>query len=283
LIEVAGPRQNIYFDPAHVNAGIVTCGGLCPGVNDVINAVVMTLWYRYGVRRISGIRFGYRGFLPESKMPVMELYPEKVAEIHRMGGTVLGSSRGEGRRVEEIVDSMERMNLNILFTIGGDGTLKGALSIADEVEKRGLKIAVVGIPKTIDNDLSFIERSFGFETAVSCAVEAVDGAHTEAHDAMNGIGIVKVMGRESGFIAAYTALASGDVNYVLIPEVPFELMGDGGLLAHLKKRLETRHHAVILIAEGAGQDLLETNDETDASGNKKLSDVGVFLKQQLER
>ena len=283
LIEVAGPRQNIYFDPAHVNAGIVTCGGLCPGVNDVINAVVMTLWYRYGVRRISGIRFGYRGFLPESKMPVMELYPEKVAEIHRMGGTVLGSSRGEGRRVEEIVDSMERMNLNILFTIGGDGTLKGALSIADEVEKRGLKIAVVGIPKTFDNDLSFIERSFGFETAVSCAVEAVDGAHTEAHDAMNGIGIVKVMGRESGFIAAYTALASGDVNYVLIPEVPFELMGDGGLLAHLKKRLETRHHAVILIAEGAGQDLLETNDETDASGNKKLSDVGVFLKQQLER
>jgi len=283
LLEVAGPRQRIYFDPAHVHAGIVTCGGLCPGLNDVIHSIVMTLWYRYGVRRISGIRFGYRGFLPESKLPVMELYPEKVAEIHRMGGTMLGSSRGEGERVVEIVDSLERMNLNILFSIGGDGTLKGALAIADEVEKRGLKISIVGIPKTIDNDLSFIERSFGFETAVSYAVDAVDSAHTESHDAMNGVGIVKVMGRQSGFIAAYTALASGDVNYVLIPEAPFELHGEGGLLAHLEKRLEARRHAVILVAEGAGQDLLEKVKETDASGNIKFADVGIFIKQEVER
>ncbi|HEX7510105.1 MAG TPA: ATP-dependent 6-phosphofructokinase, partial [Chitinivibrionales bacterium] len=283
LLEVAGPRQNIYFDPAHVHAGIVTCGGLCPGLNDVIHSIVMTLWYRYGVRRISGIRFGYRGFLPESKLPVIELYPAKVAEIHRMGGTMLGSSRGQGERVAEIVDAIERMNLNILFSIGGDGTLKGALAIAEEVEKRGLKIPVVGIPKTIDNDLSFTERSFGFETAVSYAVDAVDSAHTESHDAMNGIGIVKVMGRESGFIAAHTALASGDVNYVLIPEVPFELHGEAGLLAHLEKRLENRHHAVILVAEGAGQDLLEKCRETDASGNQKLGDIGVYMKQQVER
>jgi 6-phosphofructokinase 1 len=282
LLEVAGPRQKIYFDPAHVHAGIVTCGGLCPGVNDVIHAIVMTLWYRYGVRRISGIRFGYHGFLPESKSPVMELFPEKVAEIHRLGGTVLGSSRGEGQRVAEIVDSIERMNLNVLFAIGGDGTLKGALSIAEEVEKRGLKIPVVGIPKTIDNDLSFIQRSFGFETAVSYAVAAVDSAHTEAHDAMNGVGIVKVMGRESGFIAAHTALASGDVNYVLIPEAPFELQGESGLLKHLEKRLENRRHAVIVIAEGAGQELLEKSNATDASGNIKLSDIGVYLKQQIE-
>jgi 6-phosphofructokinase 1 len=283
LLEVAGPRQMIYFDPTHVHAGIVTCGGLCPGLNDVIHAIVMTLWYRYGVRRISGIRYGYHGFFPDAQLPVMELRPEKVAEIHRVGGTVLGSSRGEGQRTEEIVDSIERMNLNMLFTIGGDGTLKGALAIADEIEKRGLKIPVVGVPKTIDNDVSFVERSFGFETAVSFAVEAVDSAHTEAHDAMNGIGMVKVMGRESGFIAAHTAIASGDVNFALIPEVPFDLVGENGLLSLLKKRLELRHHAVIVIAEGAGQDLLEKQSATDASGNKKLGDIGVFLRQEIER
>jgi 6-phosphofructokinase 1 len=283
LFEIAGPRQKIYFDPKHVHAGIVTCGGICPGLNDVIHAVVMSLWYRYGVRRISGIRYGYHGFLPDAQLPFMELSPERVAEIHREGGTLLGSSRGEGQRVEEIVDSMERMNLNILFTIGGDGTLKGALGIAQEIEKRGLKISVVGIPKTIDNDLSFIERSFGFETAVAYAVEAVDCAHTEAHDALNGVGLVKVMGRESGFIAAHTALASGDVNFVLIPEVPFELHGESGLLSLLKKRLEARHHAVILIAEGAGQDLMKQHMATDASGNKKLGDIGLFLKQEIER
>jgi 6-phosphofructokinase 1 len=282
LLEIAGPRQKIYFDPSHVHAGIVTCGGICPGLNDVIHSIVMALWYRYGVRRITGIRFGYRGFLPDFKIPAVELMPEKVAEIHRAGGTMLGSSRGGGDRVGDIVDSMERMNLNMLFTIGGDGTLKGALAIADEIEKRGLKIAVVGIPKTIDNDLSFVERSFGFETAVSYAVEAVDSAHTEAKDAMNGIGIVKVMGRESGFIAAHTTLASGDVNYVLIPEVPFELEGENGLFEHLKKRLERRRHAVILIAEGTGQDLLEKCSATDASGNKRLGDIGAFLKQQIE-
>ena len=283
LLEVAGPRRKVYFDPKHVHAGIVTCGGLCPGLNDVIHAIVMTLWYRYGVRRISGIRYGYHGFFPNATMPALELTPDKVAEIHRVGGTLLGSSRGEGQRVEEIVDSMERMNLNMLFAIGGDGTLKGALAIADEIEKRGLKITVVGIPKTIDNDVSFTERSFGFETAVSYAVEAVDSAHTEARDAINGIGMVKVMGRESGFIAAHTALASGDVNYVLIPEVAFELEGNSGLLSHLKKRLEARHHAVILVAEGAGQNLMEKLKATDASGNKKLGDIGVFIKQQIEQ
>jgi 6-phosphofructokinase 1 len=283
LLELAGPRQTIYFDPAHVHAGIVTCGGLCPGLNDVIHAIVMTLWYRYGVRRITGIRFGYCGFLSDFKIPAVELTPDKVAEIHRVGGTTLGSSRGGGERISEIVDSMERMNLNMLFVIGGDGTLRGGLAIAEEIEKRSLKITVVGVPKTIDNDLSFIERSFGFETAVSYAVDAVDSAHTEAKDAMNGIGIVKVMGRHSGFIAAHTTLASGDVNYVLVPEVPFELQGENGLFSHLKNRLERRRHAVILIAEGTGQDLLDKNNGTDASGNKKLNDIGVFLKQKIEQ
>ncbi|MDA3949126.1 MAG: ATP-dependent 6-phosphofructokinase [Spirochaeta sp.] len=283
LLEKAGPRQHIYFSPGHVHAGIVTCGGLCPGLNDVIRAITRCLWYRYGVHRISGIRFGYSGFLPESAGPTVDLNPEYVDDIHKMGGTVLGSSRGGGERTEDIVDSIERLNLNVLFTIGGDGTQKGALAIAREIERRGMKISVIGIPKTIDNDFSFIDRSFGFETAVSEATKAVTAAHTEAHSAINGIGLVKLMGRESGFIAAHTALASHESNFVLIPEVPFELEGEKGLLRLLEQRLERRRHAVIIVAEGAGQDLLPDSDTTDPSGNRRLSDIGLFLKGEIAR
>ncbi len=281
LIERAGPRDVIYFDPAKVHAGIVTCGGLCPGLNDVIRAIVMSLWYRYGVERICGIRNGYRGFLSRFNLPVMELAPEVVSNIHRQGGTILGSARGFGDCVGEIVDSLERMNINILFTIGGDGTQRCALAISEEAKKRGLKIAVVGIPKTIDNDLSFVQKSFGFQTAVSRAVDAVACAHVEAHDGVNGIGIVKVMGRESGFIAAHTAMAINDVNYVLIPEVPFDLKGENGLLTNLERRLKERNHAVILVAEGAGQKYLEDSGTKDASGNKKLGDIGMYLKEKI--
>ncbi len=281
LIEKAGPRENIYFDPVKVHAGIVTCGGLCPGLNDVIRAIVMTLWYRYDAKRISGFMYGYRGFLSKYNLPVMELTPEIVSKIHSLGGTILGSSRGCGDCVEEIVDSLERMNINMLFTIGGDGTQKGALDISEEVKKRGLKISIVGIPKTIDNDLKFVENSFGFQTAVSRAVDAVSCAHVEAHDGVNGIGIVKVMGRESGFIAANTALAINDVNYVLIPEVRFDLEGENGLFANLERRLEQRNHAVILIAEGAGQEFMKDSKASDASGNIQLNDIGLYLKDRI--
>jgi 6-phosphofructokinase 1 len=281
VLELAGPREKIYFDPTKSHAAIVTCGGLCPGLNDVIRSIVMCLWYRYGVRRISGIRYGYRGFLPEFALPTMELSPDVVSEIHTRGGTILGSSRGYGNRPVDIVDSLERMGVNILFGIGGDGTQKGMLAIADEVKKRGLKIAVVGIPKTIDNDLSFIQKSFGFETAVSKAVDAVATAHVEAFCAVNGIGIVKVMGRQSGFIAAHTALAINDVNFVLVPEVPFDLDGPNGVLTHLENRILHRRHAVILIAEGAGQGLMPDTGRTDASGNKVFGDIGVFLKGKI--
>ena len=283
LLEVAGPREKIFFDPAKVNAAIVTCGGLCPGLNDVIYSIVMGLWHRYGVRRITGIRYGYRGLLPEFGISTVELSPDVVAEIHAMGGTLLGSSRGGGEKIPLMVDTIEQMNINMLFAIGGDGTMKGALAISQEATKRGTRLAVIGVPKTIDNDLAFCQRSFGFETAVSLAVDAAESAHVEAHDVMNGIGIVRVMGRESGFIAAHTALASGDVNYVLIPEVPFELDGEKGLLASLKRRLEARYHAVILAAEGAGQDLTGEATGTDASGNKKLSDIGLYLKNRIEK
>ncbi len=282
-LELAGPRENIFFNPPHVHAAIVTCGGLCPGLNNVIRAVVRCLWYSYDVRRITGIQNGYRGFLPDNNFPTMEMTPSLVDDIQMKGGTILGSSRGGGDRVKEIADSLERMNINMLFTIGGDGTQRGAVDIAEELEKRNLKISVVGIPKTIDNDLNFIQRSFGFETAVAKAVEAVRGAHVEAHDAINGIGLVKVMGRDSGFIAAHTALAMSDVNFCLIPENPFDLEGENGFLNHLKRRILKRKHAVILVAEGAGQKMIDKIEGADKSGNKKLSDIGVFLKDEINK
>lgn len=280
LMEKAGPRKQIYFQPNHVHAGIITCGGLCPGLNDVIRAIVRSLWYEYGVRRITGIRYGYQGLDPKNNLPFKELNPDIVDDIHTKGGTILGSSRG-GPSVETRVDTIERMNLNMLFVIGGDGTQHGAMYIAEEIERRGLKIAVVGVPKTIDNDISFMQKSFGFETAVTKAVDAVYAAHTEAQDAIDGIGLVKVMGRESGFIAAHTALATNDANFVLVPEVPFQLEGKNGLFAALDKRLSIKDHAVILVAEGAGQNLLEDSNATDASGNKKLGDIGPYLAERI--
>jgi 6-phosphofructokinase 1 len=280
-LEIAGPRERIYFSPGHVHAAIATCGGLCPGLNDVIRAITRCLWYRYGVRRISGIRYGYQGLLPENNLPAMDLNPTVVDDIHKIGGTVLGSSRGGGDRTSDIVDTIEQMNVNMFFAIGGDGTQKGALAIADEIDRRGLRIAVIGVPKTIDNDLAFIQRSFGFETAVAEATQTVASAHTEAHSAINGIGLVKLMGRDAGFIAAHTALSSHEANFVLIPEVPFELEGANGFLAYLKARLERRGHAVVIVAEGAGQEHFPKSEVTDASGNRKLGDIGVFLKQKI--
>jgi len=284
ILEKAGPRELIFYRPESLHAAILTAGGLCPGLNDVIRAVVMTLWYRYGVRRISGLRYGYHGLLAASEVPPIELRPDVVRDIHRTGGTILGSSRGGGDRTEQMVDQLEAMGVNALFAIGGDGTQKGAVALCREIERRHLSISVVGIPKTIDNDLSFVERSFGFETAVSEAVHAVAAAHIEARDAINGIGLVKVMGRESGFIAAHTVLAQNDVNFVLVPEVPFELEGSNGLLAHLERRLHARKHALVLAAEGAGQELMaRSSAEKDASGNLRLGDIGQFLKQNISR
>ncbi|MDR2303894.1 MAG: ATP-dependent 6-phosphofructokinase [Treponema sp.] len=283
VLESAGPREMIYFAPAHVHAGIVSCGGLCPGINDVIRAIVRCLWYRYGVKRISGIQYGYKGFLPECKYEIKKLDPNMVDDIHKLGGTFLGSARGGGREVSKIVDAMEQLNLNMLFTIGGDGTQHGTLDIAEEVDKRRLKIAMVGIPKTVDNDFALLQRSFGFDTAVSKAVEVVASAHMEAHSAINGIGLVKVMGRESGFIAAHTALASHEVNFVLIPEVPFNLEGYNGFLPHLERRILSRGHAVIIVAEGAMQDQLLTDKKIDAGGNIKMADVGIYLRDRITK
>lgn len=282
VVEAAGPREFIYFNPSHVHAAIATCGGICPGLNNIIRSVVRCLWYGYGVRRITGVRFGYRGLLQDSIYPFMDLNPDIVDEIQDKGGSILGSARGGGNKVEEIVDTLEKQNINILFCIGGDGTLRGAEAIHKEIEKRSLKIGIVGIPKTIDNDLLYIQSSFGVDTAVQRATEAVRSAHTEAKNAINGIGLVKVMGREAGFIAAQTSLAQSDVNFCLIPENPFDLEGPNGLLSHLEKRIINRGHAVVLVAEGAGQDLLPATGRKDLSGNVVFADIGLFLKQTIK-
>ncbi len=284
-IEVAGPREKIFFDPAKSRAGIVTCGGLCPGINNVIRGLTLCLHHQYGVKKIYGFQYGYEGFIPKYKHDTITLTPETVDAIHGKGGSILASSRGE-QPVEEIVDCLDRMDINMLFTIGGDGTLRGASAIAAEIEKRQLNIAVVGVPKTIDNDISFTDSSFGFQTAYSAATAAITSAHVEANGAPNGIGLVKLMGRHSGFIACYASMAMPDVNFCLIPELPFELEGAGGLYAALEKRLERRGHAVIVVAEGAGQEMIRNTmvreKKTDASGNVKLKDVGVFLREGIE-
>lgn len=281
LFEAAGPRQHLYFDPKRVKCAIVTCGGLCPGINDVIRAIVMEAHHAYGVASILGIPYGLEGFIPKYGHKIVELTPESVSEIHCCGGTILGSSRGP-QSSEEIVDTLERANINILFVIGGDGTMKAAQAISNEVTQRNLRMSVIGIPKTIDNDINFIQQSFGFETAVFKATESIQCAHIEARGVSNGIGIVKLMGRESGFIAALATLAQKDVNFVLVPETPFQLHGEGGLLPALKERILDRRHAVIVVAEGAGQHLLQKSTEKDLSGNIKLGDIATLLKTEIK-
>jgi len=280
--EKAGPKENIFFEPAKTKVAIVTCGGLCPGVNNVIRSLVNQLYYRYGINRILGIKYGYQGLVSKYNHPVVELTPSMVRGIHLLGGTILGTSRGN-QNISEMVDTLEILNINVLFCIGGDGTLKGAHAIFKEIEKRNLRISVAGIPKTIDNDIDLIQKSFGFETAFSIANDIIRNAHHEAHGANNGIALVKLMGRDSGFIAASAALAIQEVNFVLVPEIAFDLYGPRGFLKILHKRLKERHHAVIVVAEGAGQDLFEDGDqELDESGNIKHKDIGVFLKEKIE-
>jgi len=282
-MERAGPREKIFFEPGQCKAAIVTCGGLCPGLNNVIRSVFLQLYHRYGVPAVLGIRYGYQGLNPAKGPPPLLLTPEYVERIHNQGGTVLRSSRGP-EDTAVIVDYLQREGVNLLFCLGGDGTQRGTHAIAMEARRRDAKIAVVGIPKTIDNDLPFVQRSFGHGTALEKAREAINCAHTEARGAPNGIGLVQLMGRNAGFIAAGAALASQEANFVLIPEVRFPLAGPGGFLEALRQRIEARRHAVIVVAEGAGQHLFACeSSECDASGNRRLQDIGVFLRDKISQ
>lgn len=282
LFERAGPRAKLFFDPASTCAGIVTCGGLCPGLNNVIRSLFLELYYGYGVKDVLGFRDGYQGLDPTRGREPFVLTPEFIHDIHENGGTVLGTSRGPVD-IGAAVDNLIRRGVNILFTIGGDGTQRGGNELFQEAQRRGHSLAVVGIPKTIDNDVAFVSRTFGYLTAVEEAAKALRCAHTEAHSVQNGIALVKLMGRDAGFIAAGATIASQDVNFTLVPEVPLRLDGENGFLAALKQRILNRAHALIAVAEGAGQELLAASDaERDASGNVKLRDIGPFLRERIE-
>ncbi|MFL6513919.1 MAG: ATP-dependent 6-phosphofructokinase [Chthoniobacterales bacterium] len=277
--EVAGPRGKLFFDPKKTIAGIVTCGGLCPGLNNVIRSLFLELHYGYGVKQVLGFRGGYSGLDPDSDRPPVEITPEFVSSIHQQGGTVLSSSRGPVD-IARAVDNLIARGVNILFTVGGDGTQRGGNAIYQEARKRDYRLSVVGVPKTIDNDVTFVSRTFGFFSAVEEAKRVLGCAHTEARSVPGGIGLVRLMGRHAGFVTAGAVVASQDVNFALIPEVPFKLES---FLAALKERMSKKSHAVIAVAEGAGQDLLQTDPGAcDASGNAKLKDIGPFLREQIE-
>lgn len=278
--EVAGPRRKLFFDPAKMNCGIVTCGGLCPGLNDVIRALVIHSHYRYRVKRIYGFRYGFEGLNPDYGHEPVELTPEVVTNIDRFGGTWLGTSRGP-QDIGKMVDRLQELDIQALFILGGDGSQKGANQINKEAQRRGYALSVVGIPKTIDNDMIYMDKSFGFETACASAVEIIHSAHTEAVSSRNGVGLVKLMGRHSGFIACAASIASGEVNCALIPEIPFSIDGEKGFLAFLRNRIASRGHAVIVVAEGAGQNHLQATGERDASGNIRLKDIGIHLRDRI--
>lgn len=280
--ELAGPRSQLFFDPRQTRAGIVTCGGLCPGLNNVIRSLFLELHFGYGVAEVIGFRGGYSGLDPKCGVEPVTITPEFVHDVHQRGGTILGSSRGPVD-IPTAVENLIQRGINILFTVGGDGTQRGGNAIFQEAGRRGHGLAVVGVPKTIDNDVGFVTRTFGYLTAVEEACRVLDCAHTEARSVPGGIGLVKLMGRHAGFVTAGATVASQDVNFALIPEVPFVLEGARGFLAALKDRMQRRAHAVIAVAEGAGQDLLQgSTANCDASGNVKLNDVGLFLRERIE-
>lgn len=279
--EHAGPRQRLFFDPTQTTAAVVTCGGLCPGLNSVIRAAFLELFYNYGVRRVLGIRNGYLGLNPVEGLPALELNPDAVREIHNLGGTILQSSRGP-QDPSVMVDFLQEHEVDILFCVGGDGTQRGARALYDEITRRGLRKVVVGIPKTIDNDIPYVWMTFGYATALEKAQEALRAAHVEARGVKNGISIVKLMGRDAGFIAAGGALASQEANFVLVPEVEFPLDGNNGFLGALERRIVDRSHALVVVAEGAGQHLFHERDAIqDASGNVKNNDIGPFLRDRI--
>ena len=282
--ERAGPRELLFFEPRDLRVGIITCGGLCPGMNNAIRAATLELLHHYGAEEVLGFRYGFAGLNPDEGHAPLSLTEESVEGIHHDGGSVLGSSRGP-QEPKIVVDVLQRMGVGLLLVIGGDGTMRGAHAVYEEVSRRGAPISVVGVPKSIDNDVPLVDKTFGYETAFSIAVESIRAAHTEAAAYRNGVGLVRLMGRHSGFIAASAAVAAADADFVLVPEVPLLLDGANGFLEALAARLRSNGHIVVVVAEGAGQDLLRKGGapaERDASGNVRLLDIGTYLKDLID-
>jgi 6-phosphofructokinase 1 len=284
--ERAGPRELLFFEPSKLRAGIVTCGGLCPGMNNAIRSAALELLNHYRIAEVWGFRYGFAGLNPSEGVDPIRLTPEILEGIHHDGGSILGSSRGP-QPPAIVLETLQRMGVQLLLVIGGDGSMRAAHTVYEEASRRGALISVVGVPKSIDNDVPLVDKTFGYETAFSIAVESILSAHTEASAYRNGVGLVRLMGRHSGFIAASAAVAESDADFVLIPEVPLVLDGPDGFLEALVIRLRSNGHVVVVVAEGTGQDLMASNDvppeERDASGNIRLLDIGIYLKQRIDQ
>eukprot|EP00611_Tribonema_gayanum_P031998 TRINITY_DN93_c0_g2_i1.p1 TRINITY_DN93_c0_g2~~TRINITY_DN93_c0_g2_i1.p1 ORF type:complete len:506 (-),score=167.86 TRINITY_DN93_c0_g2_i1:425-1804(-) len=279
----AGPRAKLHFDPTTVNACIVTCGLLCPGLNSVIHHLIDTLKNNYNAGKIYGIRGGWGGFWDPEKPPIQLCQSKDLEFLQSRAGSILGCSVG-GFDVKKIMQFLMDKQISHMYVIGGDGTHRGAHRIAVECIAMGLNIAVAGIPKSVDNDIDLVDRSFGFMTAVEEAQNAIRSATIEAKcNLPNGIGIVKLMGRSTGYLAAYATMASGDVDLCLVPEVEIRLDGPDGCLPHLERVVQTKGYAVVVISEGAGQAQLSEVAAEARSKGAPLPSVGQYMKSQIEK
>jgi 6-phosphofructokinase 1 len=187
----------------------------------------MSLHYNYAAAEIWGIQWGYKGFYTDVEKNWIKLESKDIKNIHKVGGTVLGSSRG-GFDADKILDELVKREINQVYLIGGDGTHRGMNILMKRAIERKNVIAFIGIPKTIDNDIPIIDHSFGFNTACEVAERMVEAGYCEAISAVNGVGLIKLMGRYSGFIARNAALSNQNVDFCLVPELPFELGGPDG-------------------------------------------------------
>jgi len=272
----ANATRHIYWDPKDVRAAIVTCGGLCPGLNSVVRELTDCLYNEYGVKDILGMRGGYHGLSNPEELTPMYLTPKIVNEIHMKGGSVLMAGRG-GNDCIRIVDKLKERDINMLFVVGGDGTQSGAHALFLEARKRKMPISIVGVPKSIDNDVMYFDKTFGFESAVAEAVSVIRGSFVEATSANRAVSIVKLMGRDAGFVSMYAAVASNLVDLCLIPEVDVKLQD---VLAYVDKVLAQKGYMVVAVAEGAGQNFVES-EGVDPTGHTKYGDVGVFLRDAI--
>jgi 6-phosphofructokinase 1 len=263
-----------------MRVGVLTGGGDCPGLNAVIRAVVRRGIQEFGLEFV-GFRDGWRGPLEGDTVP---LDVQAVRGILPRGGTILGSSRtnplkqvsaGGRNGVERIKDNLAGLGVDALIVIGGEDTL----GVAAKLQTEGIN--VVGVPKTIDNDLGATDYTFGFDTAVNIAMEAIDRLHTTAESHHRAL-IVEVMGRSAGWIALHAGLAGG-ANVILIPEKPFDIEQ---VCAYVEHRFQTRYAPIVVVAEGARPvegDIVTGSEKLDAFGHVRLGGVGQMLAEEIEK
>mmetsp|Transcript_20291 Transcript_20291/g.48093 ORF Transcript_20291/g.48093 Transcript_20291/m.48093 type:complete len:415 (+) Transcript_20291:167-1411(+) len=274
----ANAARQLFWEPNKVKAAVVTCGGLCPGLNSIIRGVTKCLWNEYGVREILGITAGYNGLSDPETHPPVKLTEEMVRDIHMKGGSIIKAARG-GFDAEKICDNLQRLGITVLFLVGGDGTQFAGHLLYEAARKRRLAVSIVGIPKSIDNDVVLFDRTFGFDTAVAKASEVIRNALVEASSCDRGVGIVKLMGRDSGFVAMHAATAADVVDLCMIPEVKVDMKD---VIEHVDATLAKKKYMVIAVAEGAGQELVSTGKQDD-TGHTVYGDIGVFLKDTLNK